>query len=165
MVNRVNRARLPEENSADGLLPVEKNSLQLKIYRRIPDFSKVNNLPAFCPRSTFEGSGYVCSNPTAIKIARLAFYLLFPNITGIHAPGINGIVITNRFVAGAWLGVGPDGIPGLTITNPQGPVMSYPLEFADSPLRRRNQRCCFDVLGRNIIDGRVAGFQHAHSLA
>jgi len=39
MGNRVNRARFPEQNSADGLLPVEKNSFQLKIYSRIGEFT------------------------------------------------------------------------------------------------------------------------------
>jgi hypothetical protein len=95
----------------------------------------------------------------------LPFYLLFPNITCIHTPGIKGIVITDHLKAGAWHGIGPDGIPGLTITNPQGPVMGYPLKFADSPLRRRIQKCCFDVLGRNIINWRVAGLQHPQCLA
>ena len=125
----------------------------------------MDGLPTFCPRGPFEGSGYVCSNPTPVKIARLAFYLLCPNITCIHTPGIKGIVITDRFIAWAWHGIGPDGIPGLTLPNPQGPVMGYPLKFADSPLRRWIQKCCFDVLGRNIINRRVAGLQHTQCLA
>jgi hypothetical protein len=95
----------------------------------------------------------------------LAFYLLFPNITCIHTSGIKGIVITDQFVAWARDGISPDGILGLTILHSQGPVMGYPLKFANSPLRRRIQKCCFDVLGRNIINRRVAFLQHTQCLA
>jgi hypothetical protein len=120
-------------------------------------------LPSAASRNTFEWTGQIGRDPTAVEIALLRLHALVIHKTGIYAIGIKRQMIAHGCIGFARRRITPCRGGGNAIAHHQIPIMRAAFELAERPRFVRPQKFIPHVLRRNVIGGRVARLQDSKS--
>jgi hypothetical protein len=121
------------------------------------------SLPASGSRPSFEWAANVGGYPTTVEIARLRLDLEFIHRAPVDTIRIEGHVVAQQLILRRRVRVRPGGILAEMVAYVDTPVVSGSLELTPGAGSGRLKQVASDVYGRDVVDGRVAGFEDAET--
>jgi hypothetical protein len=124
--------------------------------------SWMRKLPPKRPHSPLKRPYDIVRDPAAVKVAFLGLHSLAVHVAGVHFARIECNVVGERFVGMRRLAIEPGSVGRAFAAYADSIVRSCSLPFAKRAARRGCEVAVkLHVLRRDVVNGRVAGFQDA----